>query len=224
MMYEHSVTFIDPNSGDEINSYHDFKLILAPFTPTPAEPQTNFLEVPGRDGYLDLTEANGEVKFKSREFVFRFTVVPDDTRTFDCITSEVSKALNGLRCNIRIERDSSYYWQGRCSVSEYAQDRNIGQIEVRATVDPYKLRDYPRTERFSLSANPTRRNIWVEGRMPVVPVFESSNGATIEFDGVAYTIGAGTHKIPAIRLKEGTNLIEVSGDGSLTMTYQEGEL
>ena len=46
---------------DDIHSYRDLNLILSPFTPTPAVPQTNLLQVPGRDGLLDLTEANGAV-------------------------------------------------------------------------------------------------------------------------------------------------------------------
>lgn len=126
-----------------IHSYNDLNLILAPFTPTPAEPKVNFLEIPGRDGYLDLTEANGEVKYNSREFVFTFTAAPGDPLTFDERVSAVSNALNGLRCKITLDRDPDYYWEGRCAVSEYAQDKTIGQIEVTATVNPYKLKQEP---------------------------------------------------------------------------------
>ena len=78
-----------------VHSYEDLHLILAPFTPAPAEPQTNFLQIPGRDGLLDLTEANGEVKFNAREFVFTFTIAPGDPLTFDEWLSAVSNALNG---------------------------------------------------------------------------------------------------------------------------------
>lgn len=128
-------------SFGNIHSYDDLNLILAPFTPTPAEPQTNFLKVPGRDGYLDLTEANGEVKYNSREFVFTFTVAPGDALTFDERASEVANALNGLRCKITLDRDPDYYWFGRCAVDKYMQDKNIGKIEVKATVDPYKYKE-----------------------------------------------------------------------------------
>lgn len=126
-----------------IHSFYDLNLILAPFTPTPAEPKLNFLEIPGRDGHLDLTEANGEVKYNSREFEFIFTVAPGDPLTFDERVSAVSNALNGLRCKITLDRDPDYYWEGRCAVSEYDQDKNIGQIVVTATVNPYKLKQNP---------------------------------------------------------------------------------
>lgn len=127
-------------SFGDIHSYRDLNLILEPFTPTPAEPQTNFLQVPGRDGYLDLTEANGEVKFKSRVFSIPFTIAPGDDLTFDERVSMVSGKLNGLKCNITFDRDPDYYWFGRLSVDKYARNKNIGQIVVKATVEPYKYK------------------------------------------------------------------------------------
>lgn len=127
-------------SFGDIHSYRDLNLILEPFTPTPAEPQTNFLQVPGRDGYLDLTEANGEVKFKSRVFSIPFTIAPGDNLTFDERVSMVSGALNGKQCNITFDRDPDYYWVGRLSVDKYARNKNIGQIVVKATVEPYKYK------------------------------------------------------------------------------------
>ena len=125
-----------------IHSFNDLNLFLSPFTPAPAEPQTNFLQVPGRDGFLDLTEANGEVKFNSRTFEIPFSVMPGDDLTFDERVSKVSNALNGLQCKITFERDPDFYWIGRCAVDKYAQDKKHGQVVIKATVNPYKLKLY----------------------------------------------------------------------------------
>lgn len=206
-----------------IHSYHDLHLILAPFTPAPAEPQTNFLQIPGRDGLLDLTEANGEVKFNAREFVFTFTVAPGDTLTFDERVSVVSNALNGLRCKITLDRDPDYYWLGRCAVSEYEQDRNIGQIEVTATVDPYKLKQNTTVVSSSLSS--AQKSVTLQnGRMSVVPTIDCTGTCTVVFGETTHSLKAGTHRIPAIRLVEGKNTLKVSGTGKITLTYQEGAL
>lgn len=206
-----------------VHSYEDLHLILAPFTPAPAEPQTNFLQVPGRNGLLDMTEANGEVKFNSREFVFTFTVAPGDTLTFDERVSVVSNALNGLRCKITLERDPDYYWEGRCAVSEYDQDKNIGQIVVSATVDPYKLKRNATVVSIALS-NGEQTVVLVNSRMTVVPVIECTGDCTVTFGGAVYTLKAGTNKNPAVRLVEGENVLKVSGTGGITFTYQEGAL
>ncbi len=206
-----------------IHSYHDLHLILAPFTPAPAEPQTNFLQIPGRDGLLDLTETNGEVKFNAREFVFTFTVAPGDTLTFDERVSVVSNALNGLRCKITLDRDPGYYWQGRCAMSEYNQDRNIGQIEVTATVDPYKLKQNATVVSSSISS--TQKSVTLQnGRMSVVPTIDCTGACTVVFGESTHSLKAGTHRIPAVRLVEGKNTLKVSGTGKITFTYQEGAL
>lgn len=206
-----------------IHSYNDLNLVLAPFTPTPAEPQTTLLKVPGRDGYLDLTEANGEVKYNSREFLIEFTVAPSDDLTFDQRASKVASALNGLRCKITFDRDPDFYWSGRCAVDKYTQDKNIGKITVKATVDPYKLKQSATVETIALSSS-AQEVVFENGRMSSVPTIECTSEATVVFNGNTYTLTAGTSKILDIRFVEGSNVLVLSGSGSITFTWQEGEL
>lgn len=207
----------------EIHSYNNLNLILAPFTPTPATPQTNLLQIPGRNGLLDLTEANGEVKYNSREFQFTFTVAPDDL-TFDERLSVVSNALNGRKCKITLERDPDFYWLGRCAVDKYEQDKSVGKIAVRATVDPYKLRQSVSVTTFALTA--VEQTVILENdRMAAVPVIEcTDDGAVVGFNGKTHRLNAGTSKILDIRFVEGSNSLTISGTGTITFTWQEGAL
>ena len=207
---------------DDIHSYRDLNLILSPFTPTPAVPQTNLLQVPGRDGLLDLTEANGEVKYNSREFLFTFTVAPDDL-TFDERLAKVSNALNGRKCKITLERDPDFYWSGRCAVESYEREKNVGKIVVKATVDPYKLKQSATVLSFALTAE--EQTVIVENnRMAAVPMIECTEGAVVGFGGKTYTLNAGLSKILDIRFVEGSNELVLSGTGNITFTWQEGGL
>ena len=207
-----------------IHSYNDLNLILAPFTPAPAIPQTTFLDVPGRNGSLDLTEAHGEVKYKSRVFQFLFTIDPSDGMTFDEKVMQVSNALNGKRCKITLDRDPDYYWIGRCVVDKYAQKRNQGQITVKATVDTYKLKQCQTVMTVALSDS--EKTIYVEsGRMAAVPIIECSDDDTfISFDGNEHKLSAGTHKVLNIRFVEGINVLTVKGTGTIKFAWQEGEM
>lgn len=208
----------------EIHSFNDLNLILAPFTPAPAEPQTNFLKIPGRDGLLDLTEANGEVKYNSRDFVFTFTIDPTDKKTFDEKVSQVSNALNGKQCKITLDRDPDYYWFGRCVVNKYAQNKKIGQITVNATVDPYKLKQGKTAVSLPLPSHV--QTVMIEnGRMAAIPVIKCSNaGAVVTFGGNTYTLEAGEQRILDIRFVEGFNTLNMSGTGTITFIWQEGAL
>ena len=125
---------------NELHSYNDFNLIMAPFTPAPAMPKTNYMDIAGGNGSLDFTEAFGEVKFQDRDFKFTFTIDPTETMSFDEKVTQVSNALNGKKCKITLDRDADYYWDGRLTVNEYLQNKSIGQIVISATVRPYKLK------------------------------------------------------------------------------------
>lgn len=207
----------------EIHSFNDLNLFLAPFTPAPAEPQTNFLKVSGRDGLLDLTEANGEVKFNSREFSFTFTIAPADEMTFDEKVSHVSNLLNGRQCKITLDRDPDYYWFGRCVVDKYAQNKRIGQIVVKATVDPYKLKQSATVATVALSS--VEKVISLENdRMAAIPTIECTDDAVVTFGGNTYSLKAGKYRILGIRFVEGYNDLTLSGAGTITFTWQEGAL
>ncbi len=207
-----------------IHSYNDLNLILEPFTPTPAKPQTNFLRIPGRDGSLDLTEANGELKYDSRDFQFKFTIDPADGMTFDEKVSQVSNALNGRKFKITLDRDPGYYWSGRCVVDKYAQKKNLGQITVKATVDPYKLKQSATVVSAALTS--AGKEVSLEnGRLAAVPIIEcTDDNTTITFGSGTHKLNAGTHKVLNIRLVEGTNVLTVQGTGTVKVTWQEGEL
>lgn len=124
---------------DDKHSYDDLNLVLSSVNIPPASPKTNYVNIPGADGSIDLTEAQGEVKFKDRECSFTFSAFPYED--FEEKKTQISNLLNGKRCKINLDKDPDYYWEGRCKINSYASDRNLHQIVVNATVAPYKLKN-----------------------------------------------------------------------------------
>lgn len=208
---------------DNIHSYNDLNLYLAPFVPTPAEPKTSYVDIPGGDGSLDMTEVNGEVRFKDREFTFTFTVNPAETMAFDEKMMQVSNALNGRQFKIVLDRDAGYYWQGRCSVDAYAQDRNLKQIVVKAKVKPFKYKKDKTVVTVALTSEGQKVTL-TNSRKSVVPKITCTGSTTIKFGVYTFNLEAGSYKILDIYLKEGSNTLTVSGSGSVTFEYQEAEL
>lgn len=209
---------------DNIHSFNDLNLVLSPFVPTPAIPKTNYVDIPGGNGSLDLTEAHGEVKYNDRDFKFTFTVHPSDKMTFDEKVTQVSNLLNGKKCKITLDRDSGYYWDGRCIVNEYLQDKNLKQIVIQATVRPYKLKKDVTEVSFDLTADAQEITL-TNSRKSIVPEITCTDDETsIVYDGTTYILEAGTHEILNINLMEGENKLTVYGTGKITFKYQEGVL
>lgn len=220
---ETGVSFEVIGTGEVFHSFRDLNLILAPFVMPPAKPKTNLLEIEGMDGSLDLTEANGEVRYYDREPKFTFSVFPQDNSTFDERQTVVSNALNGKRCKITLDRDPDYYYIGRCTVSEYLCDKRLCRIVITATVAPYKLLQHETVVAFSLTDS--AQTVYLgNSRKSVVPVITVTNSAQVTFGGVSKQLSAGTHKYADFQLKAGNNAFVISGTGTITFTYQEGDL
>lgn len=205
---------------DDVHSYDDMNLILSNVNIPPATVKTVYVDIPGGDGSLDLTEALGEAKYNDRECSFTFTVFPHEN--FEEKKKYVSNLLNGKRCRITLDKDPGYYWDGRCSIDEYASEKNLHQIVVGAIVAPYKLKT-----NLTTVVVPSGENVsgtLTNGRKRAVPTITTTQGARIIFNGATYNVGVGTHKILNIELKSGENYVTVSSAASVSFIYQEGDL
>lgn len=218
-MIEKGITF------GNIHSFNDLNLILSLVEITPAEPKTNYVDIPGGDGSLDFTEAQGGVKFKDRTLTFTFTMRPDDPLTWEGKQTQVSNALNGLKCEIINDDEPTSYYTGRLTVNKYAADRKIRQIVVTARVHPYKYRTSPTVVNKVLSEEYLTIVLVNDGRKTVVPTITATGWATISGNGeTVYITEAGTYKDPSLYLLSGSNHFAAKGSGIITFEWTEGDI
>lgn len=211
----------------DIHSFYDLNLILSEVEITPAVPKTNYVDIPGADGALDLTEANGEVKYSDRTHKFTLTMNPADDLSeaaWEAKKTEVSNRLNGRACRITLDKDPDYYWQGRCAVDSYTSNKRLRQFVVSARVRPYKYKQTETVATFDLTE--TEQTVSLQNsRRSVCPVITCTDDNTvIVFNGNTFNFGVGSHKDLKIRFTEGINQVTISGTGQVTFTYKEGDL
>jgi phage-related protein len=208
---------------DRLHSYHDLHLILSKVDIPAAKPKTNYVDIPGSDGSLDMTETHGEVKYKDRECKFTFTMPPVGESEAEALKSKVNNAINGKTFRITLDKDPGYYYLGRCEVDSYSVDRRFRQIVVKAKVSPWKFKQNETVAVFAL--NGTEKVVSLSNsRRPVSPVITCTADTTITFGKYTYILEDGSHKVLNIRLTEGKNTLTLKSRGTVTFTYQEGEL
>lgn len=207
-------------SFDDIHSYYDLNLVLSKVEIPPARAKSNFVDIPGGNGSVDLTEALGEVKYKDRECTFTFTAFPEDD--FEEKKQEISNLINGKRCKIVVDKDPDYYWQGRCFVNKYKSDRLAHTIVVQATVSPYKL--YHDLTEVIVRAGASVAEKLVNARKTAIPTITNDAEATIVFGEYTITLAPGTHRDPNIALVEGVNIVHVTSGAEVQFVWQEGDL
>lgn len=204
----------------EIHSHDDLHLILSKVEIPPAGVKTTYVDIPGGDGSVDLTEGLGRIRYKDRKCKFTFTVSPGDD--FEEKKKEVSNLLNGQRFEIVLDKDPGYKYTGRCTVNSYSTNKALHKIVVEANVGPYKLKTAPTVviTEMGEKVSVTLEN----GRMWTVPEITTTAMATVEFEGNTYELNIGKHKILDLELKPGENHLLVTCPQPVTFRYQEGDL
>ena len=131
----HSITI-----GDK-NTYDDWHLVA---TERPcvaaAAPKTRYVDIPGANGSIDLTDAlAGRASLSNREGSFEFYVL-NDYPGYDWmkIYHEVSNYLHGQRMRMTLEDDPNYYYEGRFSVNSWKSQKDWSRITIDYNLDPQK--------------------------------------------------------------------------------------
>lgn len=129
----HSITFGEKNTWD------DWKLV-----PTsrpvfnPPELKRRTIEIPGADGFIDLSEAlTGYPVYENREGSFEFTVLNGYKTWYDAF-SDICDYLHGQQMKAILEDDKNYFYEGRFTVDEWKSNKGNSSITINYSVHPYK--------------------------------------------------------------------------------------
>lgn len=205
-----------------LHSFTEWGLILSGKEIGSPEIKEHKVDIEGADGELDYTEAFGGVKFGNRTLKFEFQKGDINTHDFLVLLSDIHSSLFGVRTTVSIDDDSEWYYQGRCRISDFTQNGRIAKLSVEVDAEPYKLRKTATRQNKAVSGS--AEIVLTNSRMSVVPTITTDAEMKFSFKGNTYTAGAGTFRIPEIRLEQGQNTITVTGTGNVIFEYREGSL
>lgn len=226
--------------GDK-HTYLDWGL-LPKSRPTVAPPDvvTNYVDVPGLDGQLDLSEVlTGRVGYQTRDFSAEFLVIDARNRWYT-LYSEILDTLHGQRVKIILDEDPVYYYMGRVTVNTLKSDRKTATISLKAVCDPYKLEiagslDDWLWDTFNFETGIIRdyKALTVDGtltltipgtRRPCIPTITTSTAMTAAFGSKEYALTAGDNRISGICITQGDNVLTFTGNGTVSIDYRGGRL
>ena len=203
-------------------AHADYGLIVAPYAIPLPEPQTNFVEVPGRDGALDLSEALGTMRYADR--IFPLTLYA--RAPFDSLVSTFAADVHGRRMNMIFDRDPTFYYDARVTVEDVERHAGYCELALKCRAKPYKLEHFETTMTVLPTGNATVT--LTNARMSVVPTITVSAEMTLTYtlNMKEYTVNlaTGTHIVPSLVLMEGDTAIGITGTGRITFTYRKGVL
>jgi len=207
-------------SFDELHSYRQLGMILGNPDIERPKARLSYLEIPGRDGALDLSEALGELRFEQRKITMPFKYIGTPAQAEEKI-SEIQNLLSGKKMKISFDRDMGFYFYGRLLVEGKAQ-HPISQITITAYSEPYKYKRDVTEVSFDVTGS--LEVILSNDRMTTYPVVTTTNPFLITKDETTYSYGAVSNLKATIPLTYGDNMLILTGIGTVNFRYQEGSL
>lgn len=204
--------------GDK-HSIDDWDLLMTGKSIPDAEPKTIDVDIAGSNGKLDLSEWTGEILYNNRTLTFTFDIFASPSNWWT-LKRQISNYLHGKKLKIVLDQDAEYYYYGRCKVTDFSNETTVAHISIECDCEPFIYKKEVTTKTITGTGTLNLSN----SRKRVMPKITSTSSMQFTFENKTFTVN-GTLQSPDMILKEGDNIIEViSGTGTLTATYQEGEL
>ena len=191
------------------------------------EYQENFLDVPGRDGALDLSAAltNGAPTYHSRTLTVKLECSEGSRLSREVAIHTMVNWLDGWRQDIVLPDDPDHYITGRVSVAKEYNDNAHAAVKVTAVCDPWR---YAKDETvYTLTATAETQTVELAnaGRRTAVPLVTITGGTILlAYGAYSWTLGAGTYQLPDLTLPQGGGSLTYSGTGTLRISYREAVL
>ena len=202
---------------------------LAEWSLSPAEYRTQFVEVPGRDGELDMSTAltDGVPRYGNRELVARLERSDGTRLEREAAINTMVNWLDGWRMDIRLPDDDAHYLMGRVHVAKEYNDLAHAAVTVTAICDPWKYNNHETVIRAAAAAEVQEVRLTNSGRRSVVPTIEITGDAVsfhLVYGAYSWALGAGIYQLPDIIVPQGGLLVSYSGTGEASFTYREAVL
>lgn len=243
MSSEQAISYHSINIGNDTvgykNTWDDWHIVPTsrPLVPPP-EVRTSYIDIPGGDGSLDLTEAlTGRPTYQNRTGSWEF-IVMNGYQQWQVLYSDIMAYLHGRQFRAILDDDPNYYYEGRFWVISWQSPKDWSRITIGFNVKPYKM-DLRRSDEnwlwdpfnfedgivrsyTNLPVNGTTEITVINDSMEIVPEITVSSAMSVIFEGNTYSLSTGSNSIRAIKMKPGANTFVFSGNGTVTIVFYGG--
>jgi len=225
------VTFGDKHSFDDWHVYLDGFEVEYP------TPRRITVDVPLRNGVLDVTSAltGDRIYYENRKIKIDFKVI-DNPLPWQELYSKIANYLHGKPMRIIYDMDPYYYWDAySCILSTPSADEDVGSFSIECDCYPYKKEVLEKTTGMTMTnVSPgSSQSLTIKNNGDdVVPTIWVSVPMTMKFRNKTYSLPQGYTTLQSVRMLSGDNkfLFTKPNDGtsastvSVQIIYRLGEL
>jgi predicted phage tail component-like protein len=211
---------------ENLNTWYDWSLIITAKDIPDPEPKTNYVDLNGMNGTLDLSEAlTGEITYNDRTITASFWTNYGTRKDRETLLRKISATLHGKKVKIIEPDDPDHYFYGRVKIKSPTNNLAYATFTIEAICEPWRYALTETVRRIDVNGDTVTdvviNNNGVKSLSPIITVTGSVN---ITYGGTTTTLTDGVYKISDIKLRQGVNIIGVSGAGSVSFSYREATL
>lgn len=204
------------------NSNHFPNLHMTDFSTVEPTARRITVDVPGRDGLLDLSEYAGKLSYSNRTLTIQLEGVMF-INDFRDIQAELSRTVHDQECKIVLEYDREFYYVGRVSVSSSMSNPMHAVFTFTCDCEPYKYREHITSLSYDVEGE-RLLNIF-NLHQKVIPTISVDADMSIEFNGMEFSLEKGnTYRTADILFDKGFNELKCVGNGNIIVEFREGTI
>lgn len=209
---------------DNYMSEDDFHLLLYKENDKTPEQFRSSVTIPGMHGKLDMTYAlTDEPIFSNRNVTYSFYIDQmygaDD---YQQVIDDMRNKLHGHEMIVKPSSHPGWHLKANVSVGDYDIEDDTGTVNVTCDCYPFYLKNSVTTRSYTVEDDETHEFAIMNSTMWAVPEITTTAAMTIEVNGTSVTLSPGTVKNAGIILKSGINKLKITGNGTMTLKWQEG--
>lgn len=202
--------------------------------------KTNYVNVPGTSGSIDLSEVYGGVTYDNRDGLTFTFVLRNDFEDWARAIQDLAAKIHGKKCKVIVDNDPNYYYMCRLKIDYEKSKKSVGTITISGTAEPYKYDIFASDENWEwdpfdfeigvvremidVQITSTANTLTIPGatnyRTPVF-IVTKSNGLKFTYNNRTYDLSkTGTYRFPAVKVGDDDLTLTFSGTGTLTVKFR----
>lgn len=195
-------------------------LVMIEKTISPPTPKMYSVDVPGKNGSLDLSEfLTGNIQYNNRQLKFKF--VRDGSRKAILSLIDEMMLYHGQAVVITDDDTPDWYYTGRAMLTP--NNRN-SYVEFEMSVDAEPFRYAIEETNIELTISGSQTTTINNKGIDVVPTITTTAETVVVKEGKRYTLGKGTFMLQDFMFKHGDNNISLEGNANVIITFREAML
>lgn len=211
---------------DKFNTWYDWRFYLIAKDISYPEPKTNYVDIEGMSGTLDLSEAlTGEVTYHDRTITATFWTDKGTRNEREKLLHDIGISLHGKKVKIIEPDDPDHYFLGRVQIKSRTNITPYAEFNIEAVCEPWRYALYESERKIEVNSQTAIDAVITNnGVKTLCPTITVDGSVNIIIDGVTTSLTTGSYKIAELKLRRGANVVGVSGVGNVVFTYREGDL